>query len=204
MVARGSAARLRSADQGGAGNPRLGSAALQPRDGAAAADAPAQAGAARASCSSGATGAQVRRVRGCAVPGAQVRQVPVRSAPVHAVSDGRRRVRPSRRAPQPPPASHRAPAHLHRTARTCAPTHLRTRAPGCCRSERSLPRRGQSVEVDLLQPGRRVRRFASTSTPSRITFTFLPNQKSAEEQCDEQKALARRRSPRRSPAGQCR
>ena len=51
VVARGSAARVRSADEGGAGNPGFGSAALQPGDGAAATDASSEAGAARANCS---------------------------------------------------------------------------------------------------------------------------------------------------------
>ena len=101
LLARGSAARVRSADARGAGHPQRGAAALSPRDGAAAVDSPAQAGADRGSDCGRRTGAQRRPDRAGLQPSrsssaaaARVDRTPAPSAlPSSSVVTGGRRRR---------------------------------------------------------------------------------------------------------------
>ena len=174
MVARRPAARVRFADEGGAGSPGLGSAALQPRDGAPAPDASAQAGAAErppgrrqdAARSSRADGpcraACLTGVRTAVVPPA-VRMPAARPSSPHrrAGSPAATTRRPARR-PMPP-----------------APPRRRRRRPTCLQG--SLPGRSEVRASRRSTTSWWRRRSASTRSPSGVTFTFLPNQKNAEE-----------------------
>ena len=181
VVARRPAARVRSADQGGAGSARLGSAALQPRDGAAAADA---------SCASWCRSATCllagERALGTGFHAFQAFQ---RRSEVAAFRSAVPSVAAS--AAVQAPAWNREPrAERHRWHRwnLWHPWHRWHRRRRRRRFERSFLSRGQSARSRPSTIWSWRRPFASTSTPAGITFAFLPNQKNAEEQCDEQKA----------------
>ena len=156
LLARGSAARVRSADAGRGRHPRRGAAALSPRDGAAAVDAPAQAGADRGSdCRRGSRTANGRRRR------------PPPCAPAR-----RERPRPRRQpaggraaAPASPPVVSRVrrqSLHRLRPAPSRAP-RLHAAAPAPRRSRRrsagsfkdALLAEIRKCEAGVLQHGRR-------------------------------------------------
>jgi hypothetical protein len=56
-------------------------------------------------------------------------------------------------------------------------------------AQRKISQRTKGFEVDFLQLSGGIR-FRIDVSPSGIVFTFLPNQKNAKSQCDEQKGVA--------------
>ena len=181
VLARGPAARVRPADEGGSRHPRRRAAALSPRDGAAALDSPAQAGAADGPDSRGSRRRRRRRPRRAAG------REPAAAEPRLAGTDRPRRsagraanaatVRSRRGTPRAgagragvtaaPSTSRRRPRAPSEPAGTPA-----RRATGRSQGRASSRRSGRRRSSSTARSSRR--RSGSTSRPIASSFAFAP------------------------------
>ena len=202
LLARGSAARVRSADARRSRHPRRRAAALSPRDGAAAVDPPAQAGADRGS--------------DCRRGPAPVAAAGAAAQPARAVAAGvvrRPRRRPARRrapvaaASAPGTAAPAPPARWRRSTPAAPPPHRRAGAAGAdvrrppspaVSRTRCSPRFAKSKAVFYNMVVAQAQKIEVAG--DRVTFTFSPTQRALRDTFEQNRAVARVDRRSRSPA----
>ena len=161
LLARGSAARVRSADARRSRHPQRRAAALSPRDGAAAVDPPAQAGADRGSDRGRRSGAASSRLAGRRHAADRARRSPPPPAPVRAAAA-------SRRARLASASRRRRPRRRWPRSRAPAPASPRPRPPSAAGAERRRrPRRQPATSRTRCSPRSARRRRCSTTWSSR-------------------------------------
>ena len=194
LLARGSAARVRSADARGGRHPRRGAAALSPRDGAAAVDPPAQAGADRGSDrrrSAPARGQRRRRASASRRERSRRRCLAAAAAP----PAPRRRActrRPAagaehRRAASAPRASRSTWRQRAGCRRTCAAGAERDRPPTVRQFKDALLaeiRKSKAVFYNMVVAQAQKIEVAG----DRVTFTFSPTQRALRDTFEQNRA----------------
>ena len=197
VLARGSDARLRRADEGGGRHPQLDAAALSPRDDAAALDSPAQAGAAersdRAARTREAPSRQAGRARRAGASGAAAVRPPHRRAPP-ACSASRRARRDGARRPGPPRGARAdTPVETSGGASATSTPVAVARSSRTRSSTRSAGRRSSSTAPSSRRRSASTSRATASSSRSRRSTARCARRSNRRGRCS-------RRSPRSWPA----